>query len=667
MPRRKKTTKIRWKNGSGPKPRRSRLGRLISWSLVAAIWGTLALAAAVGWYAYDLPDVTTLVESGRQPSITLAAADGSRIAAVGDVYGETLEVENLPGSLKQAVIAIEDRRFYDHIGIDPRGLARAMLSNLRAGRVVQGGSTITQQLAKNLFLTPDRTIRRKVQELLFALWLERKFSKDQILTLYLNRVYFGAGSYGVDAAARRYFGKSARDLKLYESALLAGLLKAPSRYNPARDAGSATERTRLVLNAMVEAGFLSPDEAQAAVREKPEARTLAVGQGRYFVDWILGQVSDYIGQIDRDLIIVTTLDPKLQGVAETELVGLLEGEGAERAVAQAAFVALQADGAVRAMVGGRNYGESQFNRAVQALRQPGSAFKPFIYLAALEQGLSPDNRFLDAPVEIDGWAPKNYGDRYYGEVTLREAFARSLNSVAVKVSQQVGPGQVVAAARRLGITSDLESTPSIALGTFEVSLLELTGAYAVFANGGTGVWPYGIQEIREPSGRVLYRRDGGGPGQIVDGRTVDQMANLMTATVEWGTGKAARSGRPSAGKTGTSQEFRDAWFIGYTADIVAGAWFGNDDGAPMQQVSGGSLPALLWGRVIAKGYQGVPPRPLPSGGVVVAENSGTSGGDSFISRILKSLGAKDSGESQGGAAQKKTQDRVEGYDQQRGR
>ncbi len=632
---RNKNTKIRWNNASDPPKRRSWLGRLISWSLVALIWGILGLGAVVGWYAYDLPHVTALVESRRQPSITLAAADGSRIAAVGDVYGETLRVTDLPPTLKQAVIAVEDRRFENHMGIDPRGLARAMWANLRAGRVVQGGSTITQQLAKNLFLTPDRTIRRKVQELLFALWLERKFSKDQILTLYLNRVYFGAGSYGADAAARRYFGKSARDITLYESALLAGLLKAPSRYNPAHDANSAEARTRLVLNAMVEAGFISPDRAQEAMREKSQSRTLAVGQGRYFVDWILSQVNDYIGQIDRDLIIVTTLDPQLQGVAVEEMVALLDAEGSARSVSQGAFVALQPDGAVRAMVGGRDYGESQFNRAVQALRQPGSAFKPFIYLAAFERGLSPDDRFVDAPIAIGDWAPKNYGERYFGDVTLREAFARSLNSVAVQVAQKVGPDEVVTVARRLGITSELTATPSIALGTSEVTLLELTGAYAVFANRGNGVWPYGIQEIREPSGRVLYRRDGGGPGQLLDGRTVDQMTNLMTATVEWGTGKAAKTGRPSAGKTGTSQDSRDAWFVGYTADIVAGAWFGNDDGSPMRNVSGGNLPALLWGRVIARGFEGVPAMALPGGGVVVAENSG---GDGFIARILKSLG-----------------------------
>jgi penicillin-binding protein 1A len=612
------------------------------------------LSLAVGWYAYDLPEVTSIAKTGRQPSITMVAADGSQIAAVGDVRGRTIGLDEVPPALRQALIAVEDRRFYEHFGVDPRGLARAMLANLRAGRIVQGGSTITQQLAKNLFLNPDRTIRRKVQELLLAFWLERKFTKDQILTLYLNRVYFGAGNYGVDAAARRYFGKPVLNLSLYESALLAGLLKAPSRYNPARNAGGADRRTELVLGAMVDAAFISPAEAKRALKNKSSSRVLAIGQARYFTDWVLNQVADYVGQTARDLVIVTTLDPRLQQIAETELVGLLDGPGSELGAGQAAFVALAPGGAVRAMVGGRDYGESQFNRAVQALRQPGSAFKAFTYLAAFEKGLEPDDRFVDSPVEVDGWTPRNYNDRYFGKVTLREAFARSLNSVAVRVLQKVGPEAVAATARRLGITSDLEATPSISLGTSEVTLLELTGAYAVFANRGSGVWPYAIEEIREASGRILYRRAGDGPGRVVAPEAVDQMADVLTAAVEWGSGKAARQKRPAAGKTGTSQEFRDAWFVGYTADLVAGAWFGNDDEAPMKNVTGGNLPARLWGRVMARGLAGVPASPLPGGDVVVAENE-----DGFIARILRSLGG-------GGAKKQETTPRI-GRDQDQGR
>jgi penicillin-binding protein 1A len=568
------------------------------------------------------------------------ASDGSQVASIGDIHGKTVTLREVPLTLQQALIAVEDRRFYQHIGVDPRGLARAMLANLRAGRIVQGGSTLTQQLAKNLFLTPDRTIRRKVQELLLALWLERKFSKDQILTLYLNRVYFGAGNFGVDAAARRYFGKPVGELSLYESALLAGLLKAPSRYNPARNAGSADRRTELVLGAMVGAGYISRAQAEQALDEKSSSRVLEVGQARYFTDWVLTQVADYVGQTSRDLIVITTLDPGLQKIAENELVGLLDGPGKERGVTQGAFVALTPDGAVRALVGGRDYRESQFNRASQALRQPGSAFKPFIYLTAFENGMTPDDRIEDAPVEVDGWKPRNYDDKYLGQVTLREAFARSLNSVAVRVLQKVGAEQVAATARRLGITSGLEVTPSLALGTSEVTLLELTSAYAVFANQGSGVWPHGIEQIREASGRVLYRRGGDGPAQVIEPKAVGQMANLMSAVVEWGTGKAAKQKRPAAGKTGTSQDFRDAWFVGYTAELVAGAWFGNDDETPMQKVGGGSFPARLWGRVMKRALAGEPVKPLPSGDVVIAENADSDG---LITRILKRLGRDEAG------------------------
>ena len=628
MPRRKKSGKIRWTSVE-PKPKRSLLGRVAAWCVILLIWGTLGVASVVGWYAYNLPDVT-MIGSGRQPNITILAADGTQLAAVGDIHGETVVLREVSPNLTKALIAIEDRRFYEHSGIDPRGLARAMLANLKAGRIVQGGSTITQQLAKNLFLTPERTIRRKVQEVLLALWMERHFTKDEILTLYLNRVYFGGGNYGVDAAARRYFDKTPADLTVYEAALLAGLLKAPSRYNPATNAAGADRRTALVLSSMVEAGFLTAAESEAALENKTAARGVARGQARYFTDWVLSQVQDYVGPTGRDLVILTTLNAELQAVAEAETTGLLDGPGKELDASQAAFVALDTSGAVRAMVGGRDYRSSQFNRSVQALRQPGSAFKPFIYLSAFESGRTPDDRFVDEPVTLDDWTPRNYDDRYLGEVTLREAFARSLNSVAVRVALETSPEAVAAMARRLGITSPISATPSIALGTSEVSLLELTGAYAAFANGGVGVWPYGIAEIRDSSGRTLYRRSGDGPGQLIAGEDVDQMTDVMTATVEWGTGKAANPGRPAAGKTGTSQDFRDAWFIGYTADLVGGAWFGNDDGTPMRRVTGGGLPARLWARIMTRGLAGVPSKPLP--------RAGPEGGEGLISRILRGLG-----------------------------
>jgi penicillin-binding protein 1A len=636
-------TKARGRKAKAKPEGRSLTLRVLRWAMVAAIWVALALGAVLAWYAYDLPDLGKIAQITRRPGVTLLAADGTQFAALGDLYGETVSLRDLPAHLPQAVLAVEDRRFREHFGLDPLGLTRAMWVNLQAGRIVQGGSTITQQLAKILFLSPERTIKRKVQEMLLALWLERKFSKDQILALYLNRVYLGAGTYGVDAAARRYFDKPAAQVNLYEAALLAGLLKAPSRYNPARHAGRAEARTALVLAAMVADGAISAEDARQARSVKGRGRAVPGGQARYFADWVLSQVGDYIGQVDRDLVVVTTLEPKLQQIAEDELAGLLERDGVKRGVGQAAFVALTPRGAVRAMVGGRDYGKSQFNRAVQALRQPGSAFKPFVYLAALEQGSQPFDRMADAPVRVEGWSPRNYGERYFGEVSLREAFARSLNSVAVRLSERAGRDQVAAAARRLGITSDLEVTPSLALGASEVTLLELTGAFGVFANQGEGVWPYGIEEIREPDGRILYRRAGGGPGRVVAPRQVSQMTDLMTATVEWGTGKAAQPGRPAAGKTGTSQDFRDAWFIGYTADLVAGVWFGNDDGRAMKGVTGGSLPAVLWGRILRRALADLPPQALPRP-AQVDDDAGTEP-ESFIDRLLRKLSDGGSSES----------------------
>jgi penicillin-binding protein 1A len=361
----------------------------------------------------------------------------------------------------------------------------------------------------------------------------------------------------------------------------------------------------------------------------------------------MGQIGDFVGRIDSDLSVVTTLDPRLQTIAEDELTAMLADAGAQRGAGQGAFVALTPDGAVRAMVGGRDYGESQFNRSVQALRQPGSAFKVFVYLAAMESGWRPDDRMTDSPVKVGNWQPRNYDERYYGDVTLREAFARSLNSVSVRLTEQVGRERVAEVARRLGITSDLEVAPSLALGASEVTLLELTNAYATFANSGRGVWPYGILEIRDVTGRVIYRRRGEGSGPLVGAHNVDQMTNLMTASVEWGTGKAAKIGRPAAGKTGTSQEFRDAWFVGFTRELVAGAWFGNDDGRPMTNVTGGGLPAKLWARIMVRALENQAPQPLAGGGVEIAVTDRIEGFlDRLIGRLTGTSPSRSSEESQ---------------------
>ncbi len=585
--------------------------RALKWSAVAGVWVALALGVLVAWYAYDLPDIDTLDVSTRKTGITLLDVDGRTFASFGELYGDPVSVADVPPHLVQAIVATEDRRFFEHSGFDPWALLRATAANIRAGRVRQGGSTLTQQVAKNIFLQPDRTLRRKVQELLLAFWLEANFTKEEIFALYLNRVYLGSGTYGVDAAARRYFGKPARRLSLLESAVIAGLLKAPTRYSPFRDAEAAMTRAHIVLGAMVDAGFLDAETAKRTRAQKLRVAGNRRGSpsSRYFADWALEQVNGFVGRQGVDLVVRTTLDTRLQTDAAKRMSAALAAAGA-RKVTQGAFVAMSPDGAVRALVGGGDYVDSQFNRATQAQRQPGSAFKLFVYLAAMENGFDPDSRFVDGPVKVGNWSPRNYDGDYLGTVTLREAVARSVNTVAVQVSERIGRQKVINAARRLGITSPLKSHPSLALGVSEVSLMELTAAYGVIANGGVAVWPHAIFEIADRRGNVLYRRTDGAAPQVVEPKTVRAVNDLLRSVVAWGTGRAADPGRPAAGKTGTSQDSRDAWFVGYTADLVAGVWVGNDDSSPMKSVTGGSLPARLWGQVMRSASAGRPVRPL---------------------------------------------------------
>lgn len=589
--------------------------RVLYWGAVGGVWLGIALLALVAYYAYDLPDVETAIQATRKPVVRIFAADGSELARRGDRYGAPVHLRDLPPSLPQAVIATEDRRFYSHFGIDPIGLARAVVHDIMAGGIVQGGSTITQQAAKNLFLTHRRTLRRKVQELLLALWLEHKFTKDQILTIYLNRVYFGNGAYGVDAAARIYFGVSASDLGLYQSALIAGLLKAPSRYNPFNDPVLARKRTAQVLANMVAAGYLSRADARHAIDTAPRFRTKPSKRrlGRYFSDWVFSQVGAYV-TVDRDIDVLTTLDPKLQNLARRDVDKMFSARGAARRAdaSQAALVTLSPDGAVRAMIGGVDYTRSQFNRVTQAKRQPGSAFKVFVYLAALQEGLGPDTVMRDGPVTIDGWSPQNFGKTYRGDMTLRDALAESVNTIAVKLSEKIGRDKVRALARRLGVTSPLVATPALALGVSDMTVLELTAAYGALLNQGAGVWPFAISQIRDRDGRILYRRAGDGAGRVLDPRTVREMNAMLSRVIEGGTAKNAKIDRPAAGKTGTSQDYRDAWFIGYTADYVTGVWVGNDDGRAMKGVTGGGLPARLWHDVMLAGERGLPVRPLPA-------------------------------------------------------
>jgi penicillin-binding protein 1A len=613
---------------------RRKLSRTIYWGAVLGLWGVIAAAGLVIWVGAHLPPIQSLEIPKRPPVIRIVADDGSLLATRGEMTGANIALKDLPPYLPKAFIAIEDRRFYSHFGIDPWGIMRAAIANVLHRGVSQGGSTLTQQLAKNLFLTQERTLQRKLQEVELALWLERKYSKSQILELYLNRVYFGSGAYGVEAAAEKYFGKSARKVTLSEAAMLAGLVKSPSRLAPNRNPDGAAKRAAVVLNAMADAGFITGKQAQAAIAHPSIAvKPPSAGTINYVADWIVEVLDDLIGQVDQNVTVETTIDPRLQSVAEAAVIDELAAKSVKYHVSQGALVAMTPQGDVRAMVGGRNYAESQFNRAVTAKRQPGSAFKPFVYLTAIESGLTPDTIRQDAPLNLKGWKPENYEHEYLGAVTLTQALAMSLNTVAVRLGLEIGPKNVVRTAHRLGITSKLDANPSIALGTSEVSLLELVGAYAPFANGGFAASPHVVKLIRTDAGKVLYRRPPDPQNQVVDPRNVAMMNTMMHQTLVIGTArKADLPGWTAAGKTGTSQDFRDAWFIGYTADLVTGVWFGNDDNSSMHKATGGGLPVEVWSRVMRAAHQGVPVAALPgasSGGLFsgfssVAENGSPS-------------------------------------------
>jgi penicillin-binding protein 1A len=586
-------------NGRGP------VGRFFYWMFVFGLWGGLIFAGLVAWQFTKLPPIQTLVVPKRPPTITILGSDNKVIAVRGEMGGSSIPLSAMPKYLPQAFIAIEDRRFYYHFGIDPIGITRAIVVNLMRGRLREGGSTLTQQLAKNLFLTQERTIERKLQELILAVWLEVKFSKAQILELYLNRIYFGSGAYGVEAAAQRYFGKSARAVTLSEAAMLAGLARSPSRLAPTRNPQLAQERALLVLAAMEDASFITPEMLKLAKSRPPKiARNTGPGSSGYIADWVMDALNDYVGQFDFDVTVMTTIDPALQALAERALSEELGKNGEKFGVTQGAIVAIDPNGAVKALVGGANYSDSQFNRAVSAKRQPGSAFKPFVYLAALERGLTPDTVREDGPIKVRNWRPENFTQQYYGPVSLSTALSMSLNTVAVRLALEVGPNAVARTARRLGITSDLQANASLALGTSEVSVLELVGAYVPFANGGIGVIPHVIAQVRDAKGKILYARSQPGLGRVVALPHVAQMNQMLQETLVTGTGKRASIPNwPAAGKTGTSQDFRDAWFVGYTGSLVAGVWLGNDDSSPTRKASGSNLPVEVWNKFMRAAHQ----------------------------------------------------------------
>jgi penicillin-binding protein 1A len=595
------------------KRRGSLIGRAAYWSLVVLLWAGIGGVGAIVWVGAHLPPIQSLEIPKRPPSISILDQNMRPLATRGDAGGGTLSLKELPPYLPKAFIAIEDRRFYSHFGVDPLGVGRAAVANLLHRGVSQGGSTITQQLAKNLFLTQERTLQRKLQEAMLALWLERKFSKDQILELYLNRVYFGAGAYGVEQAAQRYFGKPARKVTVAEAALLAGLVKSPSRLAPTRNFDGAQARAHVVLSAMHDLNFISIANEKFALAHPPAIATQpGTGSVNYVADWVMDVLDELIGHIDGDLVVVTTIDTGLQAAGEKALTDELAKKGEKAGVSQGALIAMTPEGAVRAMIGGRNYAESQFNRAVAAKRQPGSAFKPFVYLTALEHGLTPDSVRDDRPINVKGWQPENYGHEYFGPVPLSKALAMSLNTVSVRLTLEFTPMAVIRTAHRLGISSLLEPNASIALGTSEVSMLELVGAYACFANGGYAVIPHVVERISTPDGKVLYARNQPPLGRIVEAKYVGMMNSMMQDTLSIGTAHNAElPGWQAAGKTGTSQDFRDAWFIGFTSNLVAGVWLGNDDGSPTKKVTGGGMPVAIWSRFMRGAEQGVVASALP--------------------------------------------------------
>jgi penicillin-binding protein 1A len=574
--------------GRGSKKRKERgwFAKLIRVGLVTAVIGLFTLGAAVGWAWSTLPEYQSLKQSPNGQMIRVRSADGTVIVAMGPVYGEWLNYSVIPHDMVDAMVAVEDRRYRSHLGVDPIGIARSIMVRIQKGKFRQGGSTITQQLARNVFLTNDRTWQRKFREIILAFAIERKFSKDQILELYLNRVYFGGGAYGIDAASRKFFGHPATELSLAESAIIAGLVKAPSNYSPTADAKAAIGRAGVVLTAMVDAGVLTPNEAQrtnpGAVKLAPEERQNSV---RYFTDWALPQLESLIEETDAPIDVWTTLDVDMQNAAVASI------RANAPAGLQGALISLDRDGAVRAMVGGTDYVTSIYNRSTQAVRQPGSAFKLFVYLAALEAGYTTDSMVVDEPVDIDGWKPKNSSGRYSGSISLRTAFAYSVNTIAAKLGAEVGTSAIADMARRFGITTPINTQPSMVLGTSDTRLIDLTRAYASLAAKGVAIVPYGITKVTTEKGRVLYQHKSDLTHVLIPPHVAAGMTDLLQTAVNTGTGKNAQIGRPVAGKTGTTSSNKDGWFMGFSSGLTTGVWMGRDDARPVRDLQGGRAPA----------------------------------------------------------------------------
>lgn len=554
--------------------------------------------------AATLPDINEAVSRTRQPSTTIISENGNEITTFGSVYSEVIAVKDLPQYVPDAVISTEDRRFYSHFGFDAISFTRAMVTNVFRRRYAQGGSTITQQVAKNLFLTPQKSIKRKVQELLLAFWLEDKFTKEQILTLYLNRVYLGAGTYGIEAASQKYFQKSSRDLNLKEAAVIAGLLKAPSYYNPISSEKRAVERATVVLQNMVNNETITKMQMQNALKmQLGKKKKYNVKDAMHFAEWVYNDVNDYIGERNNDIYVMTTLDQGLQQKATQILIDTISANRKTRHVSQGAVVVMDKAGAVKALVGGVDYNQSQFNRATQALRQPGSAFKPFVYLTALQKGYDKEDKIADLPLSIGNWKPENSDRKYYGEVTLEQALAKSLNLATVNLSEQLDRDEIIINAKRMGITTDIKNSPAMALGAMDVKVIDMATAYTSLANGGYAVWPHAIKEIYTKDGYQLYQREVDSQNRILKEKDVKELTKMLESVIKVGTGYRAQLPGFAAGKTGTSQDNRDAWFVGYNEDLITAVWLGNDDNTPMKGVSGANLPAEIWKKIMVNNKQ----------------------------------------------------------------
>jgi len=601
-----------------PRRRRSFLQGLVYWGAVLFVWGLIFALAFLAVFAADLPDTSNLNAVRRQPSISYLDRSGALVSVRGSQYAPPVDLDKLPPYVPAAFVAIEDRWFYWHFGFNPWGIVRSQVYNLthRGDGPLRGGSTITQQLARNLFLTMDQTYRRKAQELVLAIWLETKFTKKEILALYLNRVYFGAGAYGIEAAAQRYFGKPADQLSIGESALLAGMMKGPSRYSPVSSADRAARRATVVLNEMVRAGAITPAQRAEAIRTPVRVNpTLASQRAQYFTDWVDEQVRGLVGEPIEDLIVETTLDLPIQVSAEQALrAGVAGARG--QGVQQGALVALDGEGRVRAYVGGVDYEDSQFDRAAMARRQAGSAFKPFVYLTALERGRTPETPEVDEAIRIGTWEPRNYTGEFLGPITLQTALAQSVNTVAARLANEVGTGNVAATARRLGIRSPIQLDPSMALGAVEVSPLEMAQAYAPFSNGGYLSPAWAIERVRTAGGKVLYDRSVARPVRtaVISSPALPQMNQMLRQVLVSGTGTRARvPGYDLAGKTGTTSDYRDAWFVGYTGGFVAAVWVGRDDNTPMRRMTGGGAPAAVWQAFMSRALPRLRAEPIPGG------------------------------------------------------